>query len=113
MPAGGSLTLSYRAYFNINAPWGNGDELTNRVVATGQDAQAGNTLTGECEETVVVYVASTDARTPTRAATPTRAPTRRYCCKCCRTGKACGDTCINRSYTCWVGRGCACNWPNC
>lgn len=31
------------------------------------------------------------------------------CCKTCRKGKACGDTCISRSYTCHVGRGCACN----
>lgn len=31
------------------------------------------------------------------------------CCKICRKGKACGDTCINRSYTCHVGPGCACN----
>jgi hypothetical protein len=31
------------------------------------------------------------------------------CCKVCRTGKACGDTCISRSYECHVGSGCACN----
>ena len=31
------------------------------------------------------------------------------CCKVCRTGKACGDTCISRSYECHVGAGCACN----
>lgn len=31
------------------------------------------------------------------------------CCKICRKGKACGDTCINRSYNCSKGRGCACN----
>jgi hypothetical protein len=31
------------------------------------------------------------------------------CCKVCKTGKACGDTCINASETCRVGRGCACN----
>ncbi len=33
----------------------------------------------------------------------------RSCCKICTTGKACGDTCIRRSYTCRVGPGCACN----
>jgi hypothetical protein len=31
------------------------------------------------------------------------------CCKVCRVGKACGDTCISRSYECHVGAGCACN----
>lgn len=31
------------------------------------------------------------------------------CCKICRTGKACGDTCISQTSTCHVGRGCACN----
>lgn len=31
------------------------------------------------------------------------------CCKVCTTGKACGDTCIQRSDTCHVGSGCACN----
>lgn len=32
-----------------------------------------------------------------------------YCCKTCVKGKACGDTCISRSYTCHKGPGCACN----
>lgn len=31
------------------------------------------------------------------------------CCKVCRKGKACGSSCISRSYTCRKGRGCACN----
>ena len=32
-----------------------------------------------------------------------------YCCKICKTGKACGDTCINKNYTCRKPPGCACN----
>lgn len=32
------------------------------------------------------------------------------CCKVCKTGKTCGDTCITRADTCHVGLGCAC--PN-
>lgn len=32
-----------------------------------------------------------------------------YCCKICSKGKACGDSCISRSYTCHKGPGCACN----
>lgn len=31
------------------------------------------------------------------------------CCKYCSKGKACGNTCISRSFTCHVGVGCACN----
>jgi hypothetical protein len=34
---------------------------------------------------------------------------RSQCCKVCSTGQACGNSCISRSYTCHVGRGCACN----
>ncbi len=31
------------------------------------------------------------------------------CCKVCRKGKACGNSCISRSYTCHKGPGCACD----
>lgn len=31
------------------------------------------------------------------------------CCKVCSAGKACGDSCISRRYTCRKGRGCACD----
>lgn len=31
------------------------------------------------------------------------------CCKICSKGKACGNTCISRSYVCHKWRGCACN----
>ncbi|SEL27645.1 hypothetical protein SAMN04488032_1163 [Pacificibacter marinus] len=31
------------------------------------------------------------------------------CCKVCKKGKACGDSCISRSYTCHKGVGCACD----
>jgi hypothetical protein len=31
------------------------------------------------------------------------------CCKICRKGKACGDTCISRAFTCHKGPGCACD----
>lgn len=30
------------------------------------------------------------------------------CCKVCKEGKPCGDTCISKSDTCHVGAGCAC-----
>ena len=31
------------------------------------------------------------------------------CCKICKKGKACGDSCIKATYTCHKGPGCACN----
>ncbi len=31
------------------------------------------------------------------------------CCKVCRKGKACGDSCISRSKSCRAGQGCACD----
>ena len=31
------------------------------------------------------------------------------CCKVCRKGKACGNSCISRNYTCHRPPGCACD----
>ena len=31
------------------------------------------------------------------------------CCKTCRAGKACGDSCISRDKECHKGNGCACD----
>ncbi len=31
------------------------------------------------------------------------------CCKICRKGKACGNSCINRNYRCTKPPGCACD----
>jgi len=60
--------------------------------------------------------------TPTPTATPTRTPTPRptrtptpscipplQCCRICTTSQACGDSCINITYTCHQPPGCACN----
>ena len=33
------------------------------------------------------------------------------CCKMCKKGLACGDTCISRNKACIVGPGCACQAP--
>ncbi len=35
-------------------------------------------------------------------------PWSQSCCKTCRKGQACGDSCISRSKTCSAGKGCAC-----
>jgi hypothetical protein len=46
---------------------------------------------------------------PSAPPTPLPVPTSTGCCKICTTGKACGDSCISRSYTCHQPPGCACN----
>jgi hypothetical protein len=33
----------------------------------------------------------------------------KICCKICKKGKACGDSCISRKYSCRKPPGCACN----
>ena len=44
-----------------------------------------------------------------RAASPSGCVPRDQCCKVCRKGQACGDSCISASSTCRKGRGCACD----
>jgi len=38
----------------------------------------------------------------------TSPPTGSSCCRICSIGKACGDSCISKTYICRVGNGCAC-----
>jgi len=40
---------------------------------------------------------------------PTAAVAQQSCCKICRKGKACGNTCISQNKICHVGPGCACD----
>lgn len=47
--------------------------------------------------------------TPLPTSAPTSTPPSSACCKICINGKACGDTCIRKDYTCHKGPGCACN----
>ena len=49
------------------------------------------------------YVAPTPVA-PVAPSVPTNT-----CCKVCSKGKACGDSCISRSYTCHKPPGCACD----
>ncbi len=46
---------------------------------------------------------------PAPTATPLPAAPARSCCRVCTTGKACGNSCINRNYTCRQPPGCACD----
>lgn len=51
--------------------------------------------------------AYTESITPPTYSPPTYNTT--TCCKVCTKGKACGDSCINRNYTCHKPPGCACD----
>ena len=53
---------------------------------------------------IVVPPLPASSSTPLRNCIPIE-----QCCKVCSAGQACGATCISRSYTCHVGRGCACD----
>ncbi|MFQ6018758.1 MAG: thermonuclease family protein [Kiloniellaceae bacterium] len=48
---------------------------------------------------------------PEKSAGPriSQSPGQRICCKICRKGKACGNSCISRLKTCHKPPGCACN----
>ena len=49
------------------------------------------------------------ADVPSTAATLPNGFVAAACCKLCRKGKACGNSCISRAKTCWKGPGCACD----
>lgn len=55
-----------------------------------------------------IVVPAAPAPKPTPPPTPPSIP-ERSCCKYCSAGKACGDSCISRSYTCHKAPGCACD----
>lgn len=49
-----------------------------------------------------------NVREPASFGTGVESPNQ-YCCKTCRKGKACGDSCIADEKTCHKGPGCACD----
>ena len=57
---------------------------------------------------LMLVVGGAFATSPSHAQRSACTP-RSQCCKVCVKGKACGNSCINRNYTCRKGRGCACN----
>jgi len=57
----------------------------------------------------VVAPALITAPTPEQALPDPTPVFKQTCCKVCSKGKACGDSCISRSYTCHKAPGCACD----
>lgn len=88
--------------------------VTVKACALGWCEVASRLATGFVLDTLLVAV---DSGRPANAAPVSnprpdtaRAPApRRACCRVCRTGKACGNSCIARNKTCRQPTGCACN----
>ncbi len=58
----------------------------------------------------LLLAAATLALGPSRLSPCTAAAAQGFaCCKVCKAGKACGDSCIAAWKTCHKGKGCACN----
>jgi len=100
-------------------------ETVDRLAAHGvtvyrTDLDGTVTLTSDCSTYSIATTSSAPIPTPTPSPTPSSTPTPSPtvhtvppvpppCCKYCTTGKACGNSCISRSYTCHKPPGCACN----
>jgi hypothetical protein len=72
----------------------------------------GTVVAGETGKPIIVCETPGQLRLLQSATQPVAAPTpRRSCCKICRKGKACGNSCIARNKRCHKPPGCACNGP--
>jgi len=78
--------------------------LIGLVAVTGWSSAvpAASTADAELQDTGTLLLANPIGR-PLACVPPEQ------CCKVCRKGKACGNTCIHAAYDCHKGRGCACN----
>jgi hypothetical protein len=56
----------------------------------------------------IAIVANTEAVNPFAEDQPTAQAFTAKCCRVCKKGKPCGDTCIAQDNICHVGPGCAC-----
>ena len=86
------------------------NQITREACSTSVCCQIGSRYTvvssqSSCTSQQQAYIKSTTPTQPTYSS-PTPKTT---CCKVCTKGKACGDSCISRSYTCHKSAGCACN----
>jgi hypothetical protein len=79
--------------------------LAGALAMAGAPAQADEAPAAPAQSTAPVLLSMADVG----PALGTADETARQCCKICRKGKACGDSCINRAYTCHRPPGCACN----
>ena len=106
--AQGKGNVSEEAYNEIAKRWGvTIDDL--RAIASEGIEKGWLIPTGTPIPPTPMPIPPTPTLTYSPQPTPVPQPTRRACCKICRKGKACGDSCISRDKTCHQPPGCACN----
>ena len=88
----------------------NGDGQTALDLARGNPALQDTDVLNRLEVLTRVAPPPEPVAVPRDApSSPPPAPVSQSCCKYCRKGYACGNSCIARNKTCHVGVGCACN----
>ncbi len=90
------LATTLFAMWAVVATPATADELPNCVLDDAISASIGK-----------VRLASVQPWLPIELSTSLLQPAQ--CCKICRKGKACGNSCIKRSYACTKPPGCACD----
>jgi len=58
---------------------------------------------------IAVTIPASPENVNTSSSSSSSSSSSQACCRVCTTGKACGNSCINRNYTCHQPPGCACN----
>ena len=101
------LAAALFAMWAIAATPATADELSNCVLDDVISAGSGLAQVSIQETSSKVRLANVQLWLPIElSVSPLQAA---QCCKICRKGKACGNSCIKRSYTCTKPPGCACD----
>jgi hypothetical protein len=106
-------TPYYEQIVNCNLGICGAKELTRDQCSTYVCCKVGSSYSvafsqTSCTAQQQAYIESITPPAPTYYP-PSYNTTTTTCCKVCNKGKACGDSCINRSYTCHQPPGCACD----
>lgn len=81
----------------------------NALQACKGDLATTRQRVADLEEEIRVRRAAPSNRGAATFESEPEAPVQQQCCKICHKGKACGNSCISRAYTCHKGPGCACD----
>ena len=99
-------TALFAVWAVVSAP-ATADELPNCVLDDVISASSGLAQVSMQESSPKVRLAGVQPWLPIELSVSLLQPAQ--CCKICRKGKACGNSCIKRSYTCTKPPGCACD----
>ena len=101
------LATTIFAMWAVVATLATADELPNCVLDDVISASSGSAQVSKQESSPKARLANVQPWLPIELSTLLLQPAQ--CCKICRKGKACGNSCIKRSYTCTKPPGCACD----